>query len=306
MSQPKRIVNVLCTLGPASLNRSVIERLEARGVDLFRINLSHTPLSKVGECIDIIQSFSSVPICLDTEGAQVRTGLMQPDVVVRDRQHVLLTADESVVGDSGTIALTPASVFSTLKPNTLISVDFDGVVLLVLSKVNEGFDTVVLNGGKIGANKAVVVDPAPVLIPLSEKDLAAIQIGLEKGVTHFAQSFANSAEDVRQLRELVGPAAKIISKIESKRGVLNIDGILAESDEILIDRGDLSREVPLENLPFLQKSIIRKANTAKKPVHVATNLLESMLINAKPTRAELNDIVNTMLDGANGLVLAAE
>jgi ATP sulfurylase len=293
-------------LGPASLNRNVIERLEARGVDLFRINLSHTPLHKVSSCIDTIQSYSSVPVCLDTEGAQVRTGLMKPDVVVRDRQHVFLTADESIVGDASTIVLTPASVFSTLKSNTLVSVDFDGVVLLVLDESQGGFNTVVLNGGKIGANKAVVVDPAPVLPPLSEKDVAAIQIGLEKGVRHFALSFANSSDDVRQLRQLVGPDAKIISKIESKRGVLNIDGILEESDEILIDRGDLSREVPLENLPFLQKSIIRKANTAKKPVDVATNLLESMLVNAKPTRAELNDIVNTMLDGANGLVLAAE
>ena len=108
------------------------------------------------------------------------------------------------------------------------------------------------------------------------------------------------------LRELVGPDATIISKIESKRGVRNIDEILAETDEILIDRGDLSREVPLENLPLLQKAIIRKANIAKVPVNVATNLLESMIVNRKPTRAELNDIVNTMLDGANGLVLAAE
>ena len=306
MNQRKRIVNVLCTLGPASLNRNVIERLESRGVDLFRINLSHTPLPKVAECIDIIQSFSSVPVCLDTEGAQVRTGLMHPDVVVRDRQHVFLTSDVSVVGDGNTITLTPASVFETLEANTLIGVDFDGVVLLVLDAAAGGFNTVVLNGGRIGTNKAVIVDPAPVLPPLSTKDLEAVKIGLAKGVTHYALSFANSAADVRQLRELVGPDCHIISKIESKRGVLNIDGILDESDEILIDRGDLSREVPLENLPFLQKSIIRKANIAKVPVNVATNLLESMLVNAKPTRAELNDIVNTMLDGANGLVLAAE
>lgn len=301
----RRIVSVLCTLGPSSLNRSTIERLQSRGVDLFRINLSHTPLDRVAETIRTIQSFSNVPVCLDTEGAQVRTGTLGANIEVVDRQHVTLTA-EPIVGDGDHFALTPASVFDELKPNTLIGVDFDGVVLLVLQSRGDRVDTVVLNGGGIGSNKAVTVDPAPILPPLSEKDVQAIKIGLEYGVSHFALSFANSADDVKQLRALVGPDATIISKIESRRGVRNIDAILAETDEILIDRGDLSREVPLENLPFLQKAIIRKANIVKVPVNVATNLLESMIVNRKPTRAELNDIVNTMLDGANGLVLAAE
>lgn len=302
---PRRIVSVLCTLGPSSLNRTTIERLQSRGIDLFRINLSHTPLDRVAEAIQTIQSFSSVPVCLDTEGAQVRTGTLTSNVEVRDRQHVTLTADP-IVGSGDRLTLTPPSVFNELKPNTLIGVDFDGVVLLVLQQDAEGVDTVVLNGGRIGSNKAVTVDPAPVLPALSAKDCEAIRIGLQHGVKHFALSFANSAKDFMQLRELVGPDATIISKIESKRGVQNIDEILAVTNEILIDRGDLSREVPLENIPFLQKAIIRKANIAKVPVNVATNLLESMIVNRKPPRAELNDIVNTMLDGANGLVLAAE
>ena len=301
----RRIVSVLCTLGPSSLHRGAIERLQSRGVDLFRINLSHTPLDRVAETIKTIQSFSHVPVCLDTEGAQVRTGTLAASVEIQDRQHVTLTR-EPIIGDGQRFTLTPPSVFDELKPNTLIGVDFDGVVLLVLQETANGVETVVLNGGRVGSNKAVTVDPAPILPALSEKDVAAVRIGLEHGVRHFALSFANSADDVRQLRELVGPDSTIISKIESKRGVRNIDAILAETDEILIDRGDLSREVPLENLPFLQKAIIRKANIAKAPVNVATNLLESMIVNRKPTRAELNDIVNTMLDGANGLVLAAE
>lgn len=305
MASHGRIVRVLCTLGPASLNRATIERLESRGVDLFRINLSHTPLEKVAETIALIQSCSSVPICLDTEGAQVRTGPVEAGVVVEDRQHVVLSPTV-VKGTANRLALTPSTVFAGLKPNTLIGVDFDGVVLLVLGETKDGVDTLVLNGGKVGSNKAVVVDPPPSLPPLSDKDLEAIKIGLRMGITHYALSFANCPEDVRLLRGLVGPAATIISKIESKKGVRNLDGILRESNEILIDRGDLSREVPLENLPLLQKAIIRKANIAKVPVNVATNLLESMIVNRKPTRAELNDIVNTMLDGANGLVLAAE
>ncbi len=306
MASSKRIVNILCTLGPSSLNRHVIERLEDRGVDLFRINLSHTPLDKVEETVGIIQSFSSsTPICLDTEGAQVRTGVMEENVVVQDRQHVRLVP-ETVVGTGDCLSLTPASVFAELQPNNLVGLDFDGVVLLVLSADASGAETVVLNGGKVGSNKAVVIDPAPKLSPLTDDDIAAVEIGRKMGVKHFALSFANTAEDVALLRKYAGPEAIIISKIESKMGVRNLDDILIETDEILIDRGDLSREVPLENIPFLQKAIIRKGNIAKVPVNVATNLLESMIVNRKPTRAELNDITNTLMDGANGLVLAAE
>ncbi len=305
MCSTTRIVSVLCTVGPASLNRSTIQRLEQRGVDLFRINLSHTPLDKVAETVELLQSYSHIPVCLDTEGAQVRTGTMAEAVSVSESDYVRLTP-ESLLGTSTTIPLTPASVFESLQPNQLVSLDFDGVMLLVLKANRDGADTVVINGGRIGSNKAVVVAPAPALPAITEKDREAVAIGRRLGVKHFALSFTNSAEDVAELRELTGPDARIISKIESKRGVLNLDAILGAADEILIDRGDLSREVPLENIPLLQKAIIRKANQVKVPVNVATNLLESMIANRKPTRAELNDIVNTLLDGATGLVLAAE
>jgi pyruvate kinase len=301
----KKIINVLCTLGPASLNRATIKRLEERGVDLFRINLSHTPLESVAATIETIQALSLVPICLDTEGAQVRTGNMADQVHVSEAEHVRLEPNVAL-GNARLISLTPASVFTEMQPNNLIGLDFDGVVLLVLRVDERGADTVVLNGGNIGSNKAVVITPSPQLLALSDKDRQAIQIGRRYGISHYALSFANSAEDVKELRELAGPDSTIISKIESKRGVLNLDEILEASDEILIDRGDLSREVPLENIPMLQKAIIRKATLAKKPVNVATNLLESMIVNRKPTRAELNDILNTLLDGASGLVLAAE
>lgn len=300
-----RPINILCTIGPASLERSVLQRLEARGVDLFRINLSHTPLGKVEETIKAIRAHSSVPISLDTEGAQVRTGLMDHAVEVRDGDRIDLCR-EVVVGNARRITLTPASVFDSLRPNTLIGLDFDGVVLLVVAKNDDGVETVAINGGRIGSNKAVTVDPPIDLPALSEKDLAAIEIGRQCGIMDYCLSFASSAEDVRTLRRLAAPGARIISKIESRAAIRNLDDILSETDEILIDRGDLSRDAPIETLPFLQKMILRKANAAKVPANVATNLLESMIVNKKPTRAELNDITNTLLDGAQGLVLAAE
>jgi len=158
----------------------------------------------------------------------------------------------------------------------------------------------------VGSNRAVSVDREVLLPPLTGKDRAALEIGKKKGIIHYALSFANHPDDVRQLRSLATVGAYVISKIESRRGVANCEAILSESDAILIDRGDLSREIPIEYIPFVQKEIIRLAVAASKPVCVATNLLESMVAKSKPTRAEVSDIVNTIIDGASGLVLAAE
>jgi pyruvate kinase len=141
---------------------------------------------------------------------------------------------------------------------------------------------------------------------LSEDDLISIEIGVRHGIQHFALSFANAAEDVAHLRDLLPPEAYVIAKIESRRGVNNVEQITSVADAILIDRGDLSREVPIEHVPIYQKHIIRCANALNTPVYVATNLLESMLVKRTPTLAEANDIVNTLYDGAHGLVLAAE
>ena len=296
---------MLCTLGPSSLNKQVIERLTDRGVDFFRINMSHTSLEALEEAIGTIRSFSSTPICVDSEGAQVRTGELDETIVFKDRQRVKLCRGRKQTSD-GALPLWPDIAFDQLKPGHLIAVDFDSTLLMV-REVNGGeADAVVINGGVVAMNKAVTINPTPVLPPLSEKDIATVEIAKRHGITDFALSFANSPEDVKQLRALTGPEATIISKVESVAAVQNLDGILNESDAILIDRGDLSREVPLENIPLIQKSIIQKANAAHTPVYVATNLLESMMTNRKPTRAELNDVMNTLIDGANGLVLAAE
>ena len=141
---------------------------------------------------------------------------------------------------------------------------------------------------------------------MTESDLEAIRLGRELGVKHFALSFARRAQDVVRLRRLAGAAAYVISKIESRAGVRNMDAVIAASDAVLIDRGDLSREVPLAHVPMHQKEIIRRAIAANTPAFVATNLLESMITNRRPTIAEANDIINTLMDGAHGLVLAAE
>jgi pyruvate kinase len=164
---------------------------------------------------------------------------------------------------------------------------------------------VVTDGGMVRSCKGVVVDP-PVRLPaLTDKDRTAIAMATASGIRHVALSFASSVADVELVRSLA-PAVYLIAKIESSAGVRNMDGIIERSDAVLIDRGDLSREVPLEHVPFYQKAIVRRANRWSRPVYVATNLLESMVTNRSPTIAEANDVANTLLDGVHGLVLAAE
>jgi pyruvate kinase len=301
----RRSIRVLCTLGPASLRPDIITGLERRGVDLFRINLSHTALSAVADTIRLVQRHSSVPICLDTEGAQVRCGLMVPDVTLEPGRPVHLTA-EKVVGTEDVFSLRPASVFPALRPGSTLSVDFDGALLRIGRVDDAGATAMVVAGGTVRSNRAVTVDPAPVLPPLTRKDRRAIEIGAALGVDHVALSFAASGDDVALARSLLPAGATVIAKVESRAGVAHVDEILAGADAVLIDRGDLSREVPLESVPFYQKAIVRQANRFNTPVYVATNLLESMVEHRRATVAEVNDIANTLLDGVHGLVLAAE
>ena len=296
---------ILCTLGPASLKPDVLTALDQRGVDLFRINLSHTATADVNPTIDFVRKYSQTPICLDTEGAQVRCGPMAAGVSLREGESVTLTASDGL-GTDEAISLRPGTIFEELHVGSIVRIDFHGAALRV-SRIAAGkAEAVVVDGGKIGSNKAVVIEPQPRMDSLTDEDLAAIEIGVRSGIRHFALSFANQAADVERLRNLLPPDAHVIAKIESRSGVRDVEGIAVAADAVLIDRGDLSREVPIEHVPAYQKHIIRCANALNTPVYVATNLLESMLVSRNPTLAESNDIFNTLCDGAHGLVLAAE
>ena len=301
-------IELLCTLGPASMNEHVIRRMDELGVDLFRINLSHTRLEDVGETIRFVAAISDTPICLDTEGAQIRTGAMSGGVV-EVAENLLITATAAVAGRPGTrdhLGLYPGDVIDRLRQGDLISIDFDAVLVQVVDTAPGTAILRVLNPGRIGSNKAVTVQRPLTLAPLTDKDREAIGIGRAEGITDFALSFANTAQDVRDIRALAGKDARIIAKIECHNGLLNLDSIIAESDAVLIDRGDLAREVPIERIPQVQKLIVARAKAHRRKVYVATNLLESMVTSSVPTRAEVNDIYNTLADGADGLVLAAE
>lgn len=297
---------ILCTLGPASLNEKVIKRLDEIGVNVFRINLSHTPLSELESVIQQIQRHTNKPICLDTEGAQIRTGTMEKREVVLSDNSVLDITGDPVLGNGSLLPFTPSFVMEQLRVGDLISIDFDSVLIKVISLDKKRARARVICGGSVGSNKAVSLDRPIDLPAMSAKDRKAIAIGRKYGIRHFALSFASSRRVVVEFRKAIGKNRFLISKIESRKALQNLDEICEASDAILIDRGDLSREEPLDKIPLIQKLIIKKAKEHKIPVYVATNLLESMVKNKKPTRAEVNDIMNTLLDGASGLVLAAE
>ena len=165
---------------------------------------------------------------------------------------------------------------------------------------------IVVRGGRVGSNKAADTDANIKLNAITSKDKKAFNIGLDLGIKNYSLSFTNSAKDVSEVREIIGNNVNLISKIESVKGVLNLGEILPVVDQILIDRGDLSREVSIEKIPFVQRRIISYARSKDTPVFVATNLLESMINSTSPTRAEANDVASTLLMGASGLVLAAE
>jgi len=300
------VKKILVTLGPASMTGEVIKEMAEYGVNLFRLNLSHTMPNDIEKYIKIIKSNTDVPICLDSEGAQIRTQEIKGGSVCLQENSMIKVHYDTVIGDAENISFSPEGVALQFDVNDIIKIDFNLVAIKIVEKNKSFCLGKVMTPGAIGSNKAVDVNRDIPLQPITEKDKRAIAIGKEMGIKNFALSFANSRADVMQFKMLTGKEANIISKIESKHGLMNLRDILDESDAILIDRGDLSRQIQIEKIPFLQRKIISIVRIKKRPVYVATNLLESMIKSRVPTRAEVNDVVSTILMGADGLVLAAE
>ena len=303
----KNWVKIICTIGPSTRDAKKLKRIEKIGIDLARINVSHTDPGQIKKLIHTIKNNTNIPICIDTEGAQIRTGLLTNSLVELKKGSFIKITSKYVLGNKDVISLKPSEAMKNLKPGMILHIDHGKVFLSVVKK--EDKKTViakVISGGSIGSNKAVSVNKKINLPSITQRDKEAIAIAKKENINIFAFSFVRDKESVAQLRSLAGKNSTIISKIETKDGVRNLDGIIQSSDALLIDRGDLSKELSIEVIPKLQKMIISRAHKFPIPVYVATNLLESMVLTPYPTRAEVNDIANTLLDGANGLVLAAE
>ena len=296
-------MELLSTLGPSSLNKTVLKKLEILGVSLFRINLSHTEIKDLEETIDLIRSYTNVPICIDTEGAQIRTRLKKK-ANLEEGEIINIFFDYEK--NPNFVNFYPKVSINQFKIGDLVFIDFNAVVVEVLKVEKNSIQVIVINEGSIFSNKGVSINKSINLNPFTEKDISAFKITSKKKIKNYALSFCNKKEDVLNIRKLVPKGAKIIAKIENKSGFSNCKEICQTADSILIDRGDLSKEYNIEDIPLIQKEITKIAKNVKTKIFVATNFLESMINNPFPNRAEINDIYNTLIDGVDGLVLAAE
>ena len=303
---------IIVTLGPATNTEKTLRIIKDRGVDFVRVNMSHSSLEDLEYFINLSQKVG-IPFILDTEGSQIRTGDLEHDYIHLKENDELKLCANKITGNTDILSLKPGYIIEQLEAGDLIHIDFDTLILRVMdvSTISDGYVRAkVISGGIFGRSKAVVIDPVfnkKFQLPtLSEKDYKSIELGLRKGIEHIAVSFVRSGAAIDEVRSATQNKMMIISKVECIDALEHIDEIIQKSDLILIDRGDLSKEIPIEKIPFTQKIIIQKAHRYQTSVFVATNLLETMVEKKNPTRAEVHDVISTIMDGAMGLTLAAE
>ncbi|MFT7683051.1 pyruvate kinase PykF [Moritella dasanensis] len=309
---------IVCTIGPKTESVEKLTELVNAGMNVMRLNFSHGNFAEHSVRIQNIRKVTEnlnkkIAVLLDTKGPEIRTIKLENgnDVTLTVGQSFTFTTDINVVGNKDCVAVTYAGFAKDLNPGAIILVD-DGLIEM---KVVETTDTevkcTVLNTGELGENKGVNLPNISVGLPaLSEKDKADLAFGCEQEVDFVAASFIRKADDVREIREVLfnhgGENIQIISKIENQEGVDNFDEILAESDGIMVARGDLGVEIPVEEVIMAQKMMIKKCNKAGKVVITATQMLDSMISNPRPTRAEAGDVANAVLDGTDAVMLSGE
>ncbi len=311
-----RKTKIVCTLGPATNDPAVVEELIKNGMNVARFNFSHASHEEHKKRFDefvAVRDRLGVPVAtmLDTKGPEVRVRKFRDgSVELKQGQTFILTSDD-VEGTAERCSITYAGLPNDVKKGTVILID-DGLIELSVESVH-GNNIVcrVLNGGKVSDNKGINVPNVRLSIPfLSERDKRDIRFGVETGFDFIAASFVRSARDILDIREFLASLGntdiKIIAKIENMEGVRNADDILSVSDGLMVARGDLGVEVPLEEIPVIQKDLIKKVYIAGKQVITATQMLDSMIKNPRPTRAEATDVANAIYDGTSAIMLSGE
>jgi pyruvate kinase len=298
---------IICTIGPSSYNKKILQNLTKEKVDIFRINLSHTPKNQIRSKILYLKKNKVKNICLDTEGAQIRTTECKKKYFLKKNKIIKISNSHKFSNDKE-ISLYPKFNFFSFKKNTIILIGFNNLELKVLKSVKEKNFHIckVLKSGYLESKKGVHIKSHVDLPALTEKDVYALKIAKKLNIRHYAISFVNFHTDLILVKNLLGDNVFIISKIETNNAIKNIKKISKLSNALLIDRGDLSRYIPIEQIPLAQEQVINFLNKINKPTYVATNLLETMIEQSLPTRAESHDIYSTLKQGAKGLVLAAE
>ena len=300
-------MKIICTLGPSSFNKNTLNKLKSLGVNIFRINLSHIEKKDILKKIIYLKKNNIKNICIDTEGAQIRTSKVKKKIFFKKNVLIRFSIG-SKFSNKNKINLYPNFDLMSCKLNTKIAVGFNSLIFKVKKKDYKLKNLIVsvVVPGYLESNKGVHINQIIKLQPLTEKDEYAIKIANQNKVKFFAISFVHRSSDIDEVRKLVNNKAFIISKIETKSAINELKSITNKSNALLIDRGDLSRYIPIEKIPPAQEEIVKIGKSKNVPVYVATNLLETMIKENQPTRAESQDIFSTLKQGASGLVLAAE
>ena len=308
---------IICTMGPNTNDRELMKKLVENGMDIARFNFSHGDHEEQKSRMDMLKAIREeagkpIAILLDTKGPEIRTGVIKDDkkvTLVEGQKFTLTTKD--VEGDANRVSITYEGLVEDVEIGKKILID-DGLIELEVKNITDT-DIIcrVINGGELGQKKGVNVPNVPVRLPaLTEKDRQDIIFGVEQGVDFIAASFVRSAEGVLEIKALLkecgAPHLPVIAKIENAEGIANIDEIIRVADGIMVARGDMGVEIPAEQVPHIQKEIIRKCNAAYKPVITATQMLDSMIRNPRPTRAEVTDVANAIYDGTDVVMLSGE
>lgn len=308
---------IVCTIGPTTDNKEIIKELMKNGMNAARLNFSHGSHEEHKNRIDMIKEARKelkkhIAIVLDTKGPEIRTHKFENDTVelVQGTEFSIYCGEE-ILGDATKCSVTYSNLNEDIEPKDIILIN-DGLVALEVVEVEDKvIKTIVKNSGVIGNNKGINVPNVAINLPaLTEKDVSDLKFGAANEVDIVAASFIRKASDVLDIRKVLakngGESIQIFSKIENRQGVNNIDEIIKFSDGIMVARGDLGVEIPAEEVPVVQKMIIEKCNIAGKPVITATQMLDSMIRNPRPTRAEASDVANAIFDGTDAIMLSGE
>lgn len=312
-----RRTKIICTLGPAVDTDEKIEQLIKAGMNCARLNFSHGTHEEQKVRIDRVRRISealhmSIPVLLDTKGPEIRVvDFVEGKAYLEKGQLFTLDTDRETMGDNTRIGLTYDKLAKAVKNGTKILIDDGKIELKVVDIKGDKVICKVINGGKISNHKSINIPGIVIPMPyLSEVDKSDILFGIEQNVEYIAASFVRTADDVKKLRKFLkdngGNNIQIISKIENGQGIDNFDEILELSDGIMVARGDMGVEINFENIPAIQKMMISKCNEKGKIVITATQMLESMTENARPTRAEVSDVANAVYDGTSVIMLSGE
>lgn len=308
---------IVCTIGPSSEKPEILEELIKNGMNVARLNFSHGTHEEHLEKIKTIRKVRRkldvpVAIMLDTKGPEIRTGNFDVDEVYLKPNDTFTLTTRDIIGNANIVSVSYKGLPNDVEVGSIIYID-DGLVQLEVTEIKDGTEVVckALNNGILSNHKGVNLPGSKTNLPsITPKDVDDIKFGIENDIDFIAASFVRKKEDVYDIRRVLedhgGENIKIISKIESQEGVDNLDEIIEASDGIMVARGDLGVEIKTELIPIVQKQIIRKVNMASKPVITATQMLDSMIRNPRPTRAETTDVANAIIDGTDCVMLSGE